>query len=126
MKCKIIFSLVFMAIIFASGCSDQKHSEEIFRVVSTSTRLASQHGVSQDDYFLSSVRLLWDKRNSHFTEDEANELKDPFEIEMLKSLKDKEYWEACYTLKSRDRLGGGVCFYIEKDQGELLFIHKGT
>lgn len=126
MKFYVHFSLMIAVCSLGTGCPDGGYGDELQAAIDASHAAALQKGISDKEYFLSSMRLLRDKRNSNFDEADAKKLNDNFELQMLDALKNKEYWESCYSLKSDNYVGGGICFYIESDSDKLLFVHKGA
>lgn len=104
------------------ACTNEMDSSKLSAAVAatSSVKFAKKDGVDFDKFSLHSVRRL-----SYGYQGVVDQFETSPHIEKVRGvLKDKKYWEACYSVISEEVLGSIYCYYLDEKSFELLTTYR--
>jgi hypothetical protein len=119
MKSRIVLSFFFVAVV--SGCTESRCARSSTQAVGVASCYALDNKIPLDSMRIDSVTRMSNGETSVI----ESYRKDEFASNFRGKLIGKEYDEVCMMPKT-NVLGGGVCFYIEVNSGQLLIIYRGV
>lgn len=117
---KIFLSiLIVIFLCFSSGCSKFSGHNEPLNPQALAEEYAKDEGVNLPEYQPVVIKEYRNGDTSVLNRGNSDE----YTVSFIEDLKGKAYWEACYeTIELM--LGGGYCFYIDKEDGDLLKVYR--
>jgi hypothetical protein len=117
MKNSLIVVIFFFLLL---GCANIDDNNELVLAARASERYAKEDGVNLTEDQLISVIGFQDMKTSVMDVNDYGE----YSTNIRKNLKNKDYWEACYSPIDDGFVGGGRCFYLNKGDFVLLGTYR--
>lgn len=121
MKNRYVIFLFSIAMISSCAADDAKRPVMPAIVAAeASMKFASSDGVDLSQYSLASINLM------AFGEQRAiaKSVTSPHAERVRSALREKIYWEACYSVLSQEVVSATYCYYLEESTLKLLTVYR--
>jgi hypothetical protein len=114
--------LIAFSCLVVSSCAGKEEGkvQPVVYAVNASVKYANEDGVDLANYSLSSIRLF----ANGMTDVVEQGADDQMSVDLIKNLKGKRYWQACYTHVDPLTAGATFCYFIDSRDRSLVGVYR--